>query len=114
MNDMGQTHNVHNIRFERAAAATTVREGDSFSLSVSATHARSCCICYQMSGGGNGGNGASGVTSRHAPSGTRYAAARLVARATHWKSLRARIREEEEEEEEEGQERTAVVAAALL
>ena len=61
-----------------------------------------------MSSGGDGG--ASEVTSRHAPSGTRYAAARLVARATHWKSLRARIREEEEE----GQERTAVVAAALL
>ena len=63
-------------------------------------------------GGGNG-NGASGVTSRHAPSGTRYAA-RLVPHIGNRFGLASGEEEEEGEEEGEGQERTAVVAAAVL
>ena len=60
-----------------------------------------------------GGNGASGVTSRHAPSGTRYAA-RLVPHIGNRFGLASGEEEEEGGEEGEGQERTAVVAAAFL
>ena len=62
-----------------------------------------------------GGNGASGVTSRHAPSVTRYAA-RLVPHIGNRFGLASGEEEEEGEGEEqgEGQERTAVVAAAFL
>ena len=60
-----------------------------------------------------GGNGASGVTSRHAPSVTRYAA-RLVPHIGNRFGLASGEEEEEGEEEGEGQERTAVVAAAVL
>ena len=63
--------------------------------------------------GGGGGNGASGVTSRHAPSVTRYAA-RLVPHIGNRFGLASGEEEEEGEEEGEGQERTAVVAAAFL